>query len=438
MSSPPKHPLLVRTLTTKTGLMDPKATNFNESINLKRKIWYKIIHKIILMIKTDLGNESFNTSKSLIFDTSRDTIEEKIDEPLIYILGGAAYASYDEAINEIIKRKEGLDLDVITDHAPRTHDWDVSFCLKNGVDIMFKETIKRFPSKIKDILLEHYDELNGDEFIDEGYFSSNFDKITVIDDAEEEEDYFDDLDSDSPVSEAKSFTFKEQVYDIVNEYIEISFLNTKTFQNIRINLQKTIDGKIEKNHIIELVLWTEKPRQDITYTVQFKIDDSVHYLPNPYDLFKSNVISMINRSVNNKKYAKCRQDYMRLNYMIGKIYKLEPHAPFNGLISPFIKNLIEYVNSIEPIIKQCYQNIPTELDRISIEYDMSNSDFRKIKKLLHIMYSYSVIKNEIIDELKTDPFFKRLTSSTDILDDNDLRKYLKYKTKYLKLKNKKN
>jgi len=430
---------VIEPITPGVAFMEPKATVFNDVINLKRSIWYLLVNEIIILIKTHLGPDAFNKAKeNYLLNTRDDSIIIRKEEPLIYFLGGSAYTSYDDAINKVIKRKKSIDLPLIKNNAPRTHDWDVSFSLKKDIDEATNSKVMNdLPRLIEAKIREHFDRLNADR-----YFETNFSKI-IKKKPVDTEPYTDEEELDS-----EKKMYKEIPISVINDYIELSYIETSRFVNYRISLEKNIGSEIHKNHIVELNLWKKLPMQNVTRTVEFVIDGIPHYLPYPYDLFKSNIISIINRSTNKKKYPKCRQDFMRLNFIITKISYFNGLQPFQQILTPLLDNLIKYLKTIEPAISQCIKMLTADEKR-KIEARIESSNFKKINTLLKIMYNDIVIKPELIIDLTDDPLLGPIIASVQAgpikpnpiapalrvaSSDDDLRKYLKYKTKYLELK----
>ena len=403
---PPSPPALAATRTA-VAFMDPKATNFNEVINLKRKEWYSLVNHLIIEIILALGPGAFNKAQENyvlnIEDQTYKIIRGDQSQPLVYFLGGSAYTSYDDAINKVIKRKYDIDLPLIKNNAPRTHDWDVSFSLIKDIDEETKRKIKDvLPNLILNTVRTHYDRLANKD-----YFTRNFKQIIVKTAAE--------VEAEAAAALAAGTQIRREVQlAVINNYIELSKIETGKFVNYRISLAKEIDNEIHQNHIIELSLWKKLPMQNLTRTVTVVMDDGMqHYLPHPYDLIKSNIISIINRSTMSYKYPKCRQDYMRIKFFITKLSYFIGLQPFQQILTPLLDNLIKYIKKIEPAIPQCIKFLSYDEKReIETTIERSKENHIIINKLLKIFYDDIVINPELLFDLSEDslikPFIKSL------------------------------
>ena len=409
-----------RTITTGVAFMEEKATHFNESINLNRRRWEVLVSKLTQKV-IDINKSILKTGKCTTVNVTSKTVNES-EEPLVYYLGGSAYASY----NRLIMENGGTDIFL---GAPRTHDWDTSFLLNKNDPQLVQATRKI----IFDTIQNEYGELNKDNYLD-----GNFEEINTKSDLENGE------------------ILLGVIGPKDHERIEVSYLADRkgTYENIRLNLVKKIGGTYEKNHIIEFILWFKKPVQDYIYSsVRLVFNDVTYFVAIPVDLIKSNLISLINRSINPERIAKCRQDYLRIKNFINNIGRIKSFMP--DLIDDF--NYVSiFLDKIKVHIPQCVEE---KLDAGTfgliysnlVQQGKKNPLLDKLKKILEIDYKFYIIRVELERELEKQSLkthlgkveeeipiaFENLFPQTSLTESEAdpyyfYNKYLKYKQKYLK------
>lgn len=92
----------------------------------------------------------------------------------------------------------------------------------------------------------------------------------------------------------------------------------------------------------------------IKKTVRLIFPDVTYYIPTPIDLIKSNLISLINRSTNPQRLAKCRQDFMRVKSFIDKI----------NIVRVFIPELVEDLSYVNLFLDKIHTYIPQCMDKL--------------------------------------------------------------------------
>ena len=411
-----------RTMTLGEAFMDPKANVFNSSINSNRRVWESLISTLISGL-ININKPILKTSTCTIVNVENRTNVESI-EPMVYYLGGSGYASY----NRLITENGGED---IFDKAPRTHDWDTSFVLSRRDNSLLDESHRFIITTLQNL----YSQLNTNN-----YLQNNFEEINKKPELEHGEKLL------------GIFGPKD------HEVIEVSYLEDrkKTYQNIRLNLVKKVGDTFEKNHIIECLFWFKKPMQDyIKKTVRLIFPDVTYYIPTPIDLIKSNLISLINRSTNPQRLAKCRQDFMRVKSFIDKI----------NIVRVFIPELVEDLSYVNLFLDKIHTYIPQCMDKLEestfvlITENLKtkgkkNILVKKLQELLAIDYNYFIIRFELerdIQKISTTEHLKEELedSNSQILTLEQLekiekaeeetnyfkQKYLKYKQKYLNKNN---
>jgi hypothetical protein len=415
--------------TAEIAFMENKATVFNEAINSQRRLWEVIMSENINNFIGILG-DNIESSDCTIVDlrNPQNVVTRISNEPKIYYLGGAAYASY----NRMITENGGAD---IFRYAPRTHDWDTSFVLKKKDDIMMNN-IER---NLLDYFRNNYARLN-----ENNYIESTFEQINK-----------------KPELDQKH---KEELVGLVGpkdkECIEITRIvkgGRGGYENIRVNLVKRIKDTYAKNHICEFVFWFGKTRQEyINSTVKLIYNDTTYYLPKLFDLLKSNLESLKNRSKNPDAMAKCRQDYLRITNFIQSINSVRQIIP---TLVEDLTYVTEYLEKIRPYVPQCID----ELDRETFESLQKNlkhmgrsKKFDNVQRLIQTYYDYYIERIHLERQINKMTLLEALNPENmdvvnvvnvvNVVDDVDeeadrdarsdvdsyyAKKYLKYKQKYL-------
>ena len=405
-----------RANTVEVAYMENKASIFNEAINSERRLWEIIMSELVENVVGILGDNIKSAECTVIdFRNPQNIVTEISNKPLVYYLGGSGYASY----NRVITENGGGD---IFKYAPRTHDWDTSFVLKSrNLEIM---------NNIKTSLLQYcrnnYDRINANNYIEDVFEQINL----------------------KPALENKE-VLVGLIGPAGREYIEITLLNTKKYQNYRINLVKKVNDTYEKNHICEFVFWFRKPMQDISSTVKLIYNDATYYLPKPIDLLKSNLISLMNRSINPTRMAKCRQDYLRIVNFIENILFVRQIIP---TLVDDLSYITEFLEKIHPYIPQCMDKLDRETYKSieeNLQYMGRTKKLENIVKIIKIYYEYYITRIELerkinkmsmIDAVNPgvaqDEYDEDKYEDEDEDEDEDeynyfKKKYLKYKQKYL-------
>jgi hypothetical protein len=404
---------LLPAATVGVAFMEDKATIFNEAINSQRRLWEVIMSENVNNFIGILG-DNIKSSECTIVDlrNPQNVVTRISNEPMIYYLGGAAYACY----NRMITENGGAD---IFRYAPRTHDWDTSFCLKKKDAIM----MNNIETNLLDYFRNNYARLNANNYIE-----TTFEQINLKPELDHGE------------------TLVGLIGPVGREYFEITRLVRGAFQNIRVNLVKRINDTYAKNHICEFVFWFGKVRQDyIKSTVKLIYNDTTYYLPKLFDLLKSNLESLKNRSSNPKAMAKCRQDYLRITNFIQSINSVRQIIP---TLVEDLTYVTEYLEKIRPYVPQCMD----ELDRETFESLQKNlihlgrtKKINNVHRLIQIYYDYyieriqlerQINKMTLIEALNPDNMdnVDNVDEEADVgsgVDSYYAKKYLKYKQKYL-------
>jgi hypothetical protein len=417
-----------RNITANIAFMEDKATIFNTAINSQRLRWEKFVSSIVQGL-IEINRSKLKTGICTIVNVQSKTTEER-EEPIIYYLGGSGYAAY----NRLIMENGGDD---IFKEAPRTHDWDISFAT-NGKDESMIDNSRKYLIKM---MTEKFNELNQDNYV-----VGNFEEINKYNEQEAKK-RDDAIKNGLTPPKAENETVLGVFGPKDHEVIELSYLRNKLYENIRLNLVKKINDEYEKNHIIEFVFWFGKRRQEyITQTVRLIYPDVAYYMPIPKDLIKSNLISLINRSTNPARIAKCRQDYLRVENLIKRIQIIKVYMP--KIIEDF-KYITLFLEKIKTYIPQCIDILEKDT------FDLITSNLRtkgrrnklvtKFNELLTIDYNYFIVRAEIEKEIQSLPAKEHLKEeldegegtpsilkTADIEDELDYfeQKYLKYKQKY--------
>jgi hypothetical protein len=403
--------------TVETAHMEEKATVFNEAINSQRRLWEVIMSELVEICVGILGdNIKLRECTVIDFRNPQNIVTKISNKPLVYYLGGSGYASY----NRLITENGGKD---VFTYAPRTHDWDTSFVLKSKK----QEYMNNINTSLLQYFRNNYDRINVNNYIEK-----TFEQINLKPELEN----------------------KEELVGLIGpagrEYIEITLLKTDNYQNFRFNLVKKVIDKYEKNHIGEFVFWFKKPMQKIYSTVRLIYNDTTYYLTKPIDLLKSNLESLMNRSINPTRMAKCRQDYLRITNFIDNISIVNVKQIIPTLVDD-LKYITEFLEKIRVYIPQCMDNLDSETYK-SIEENLKHIGktykLKNMVKVIKIFYEYYITRIElerkinkmsVIDALNPDVPQEDEDEDEDEDKDEDgyyyfKNKYLKYKQKYLNSK----
>lgn len=413
---------LQRSMTVDSAYMEPKAHVFNDLINSKRLEWSRFVSVLIdkllenvelkNMLKKNEHNYLVNYAPTAHGRIVINTREEK--SPLIYYLGGSAYMAYDDIINKI-NTDRGIPSVPLSQEAPRTHDWDISLQLKPELGVRDRNIIPLVTPILHRVIREQYDRLNQNNYF------NNFENISALPALEHDE--------------------KELNYDsrphthVINNKIELSFLSTDVFINFRLNLVARIGTEIKKNHIIELIFWKkggESLPQDINQIVKINLDTYAYYVPLPIDLIKSNLASLMNRSVRVDRVAKCRQDYFRMMGIIRKFESIQDIPQLSSIIIDF-DYVKEFLRNISHIVPQCVDPIENSQlfkDILTNLKTIPNRGKDQLK-LLQYYYDFFITRVELERTISGRPVRPAAAAS---LSGGYKTKYLKYKQKYLELK----
>ena len=399
----------VRGITIDMAHMENKATIFNDAINSQRRLWETIMSENINNFIGILG-DNIKLSECTIVDlrNPQNVVTRISNEPMIYYLGGAAYACY----NRMITENGGAD---IFRYAPRTHDWDTSFCLKKKDTTM----MNNIETNLLDYFRNNYARLNANNYIE-----TTFEQINLKRDIEHGE------------------KLVGLIGPVGREYFEITRLERRGFLNLRVNLVKRINDKYAKNHICEFVFWFGKTRQDyINSTVKLIYNDTIYYLPKLFDLLKSNLESLKNRSGNPDAMAKCRQDYLRITNFIQSINSVRQIIP---TLVEDLTYVTEYLEKIRPYVPQCMDELDREtfesLQKNLIHLGKKTKKINNVQRVIQIYYDYYIERIQLERQINKMTLLEAL--NPDNMDDVDeeadrdadsyyAKKYLKYKQKYL-------
>ncbi len=407
---------LTRSITIGEAFMENKSHTFNDLINQKRTEWNRVISSILNKIILDTDLQSYfniNPNNYIIdFKLVGDKYNLSIRHetiPIIYYAGGGAYIEYDNLINKI-NMNRGITILPLADEAPRTHDWDISFVLKPELKINNDIFIRKMYEILQREMTEKYSILNGDDD-----YMNNFEPISVMPNLEH----------------------GEKLLFIINNKIEVSYISRKQYINIRLNLVARVDTEYKKNHIVELVFWKTEPMQKINQIIKVNLDEYSYYVPLPINLIKSNLISLINRSIIPDRIAKCRQDYFRIRGIISRFETIYDVPELENILVD-LRYVTDFLDTLNDIIPQCITSTKTrEIFNTIIENIRANpARGEQIKRLLLIYYDYYINRIELEKEIKFG-----LTDLLKVLppvkqeSDYFQKKYLKYKEKYLQLKN---
>jgi hypothetical protein len=409
----PIRPPLVRKDTTVFSKMQKKATSFNDMINLKKNDWDTTISFLLdalnkkatgSIIMPDNGNFINKCLHNHIKINPDNTVTNNLipEQLKIFTMGGASYSAYGKFFEE-------LGHIPMESASPRTHDWDIVIC----VDDFNDEILEYFKNISISIANNIYT-----NFSQSSYFSSF-------------------LDIDTPVGSYNKETREVTYYVHPSKKIELVYIKTKKYLNFRLDLALNIDGVYEKNHIIEIVLWNKLSNlsNSINTINVLELKNGIKYfVPELNNLINYSLIAIINRSSDSYKFAKCRQDYSRIKY-ICDTYSIMPSG-----LKEKIGNLTDICVLLEKFadkLRHCSTILTDD------EYDI-------IKKRLVDNPEYIAYIEENKKELRelVEKFFSESAYEEDIEDvinevsyDQDdepmdyYKKYIKYKNKYLNLKN---
>ena len=384
-------PQLVRQNTTTFAKMLPKASSFNDVINLKKGQWDRFISGLndnIISAALDITNPFNNfidkceATQHKIEANGTQTITINNNFPKVFMLGGSAFSAYG-------KYFENLGHSSMEMNAPRTHDWDIVISLNQEITEPIIELIRE--GLIKFI------KQNINTVIDPSYLV-----------------HFEDI---QQVEEEKEHT----IYIHSTNKIEVTILRNKKYINFRINMALNIEGTYVKDHLVEFVLWpnTSQFNKGITKINYLSTNNGLNYaVPIVRDLVLLTTRAIINRSLIPHIMAKCRQDYARLKYLCeALILGGESLASFNT------GNICNIASQITGMLQQCSLNLSDE-NFSALQQEMLQPETQI--KLTKNKEDIEQMLRTHLNESETILFFKNISSYET--------KYLKYKQKYLALK----
>ena len=392
--TPSVVPSLVRQNTISFAKMKPHATFFNDAINLKKNEWDSFVTNLNSAL-FDAANNPANLFYNLVakcvgnrFIISQtgeksSVIGENI--PKIFMLGGAAYSAYGTFF-------ANMGHHTMETVAPRTHDWDIIIC----VNVLNEETEKTFGLEFIKFLEENI-----------GVFEQSY------------LERFQDLDSN-----VGDIDNREQVaYVHPSKKFEITVLRNKNYINLRLNMAILMDGRKTKTHVIEFVLWGPSSQfyDGISEINILTTSNGLNYMvPIISDLVLLTTRGIINRGKRPGVMAKCRQDFARLKYLCEALN-------LSDELSELLKkgNSCNIASEILSFLRQCSAELSDEQFKAIGEEASSLSDISEIAEKIETNLS------PMLDERQKILFYPKAESSSYYET-----KYLKYKQKYLALKEK--
>ena len=420
-----RPPSLVRKDTTVFSKMQKKATSFNDMINLKKNDWDSSISFLLdALNKKTTGSIIMPNNGNFINKCLHNHIKINPDNTVtnnlvpeqlkIFTMGGVSYSAYGKFFEELAH----VPMESV---APRTHDWDIVIC----VDDFNDEILEYF----KNISISFANNIYTN-FSPSSYFSSFLDIDTTV---------------GSYNREARETTY----YVHPSKKIELTYIKTKKYLNFRLNLALGIDGVYEKNHIVEIVLWNKlsKLSNSInTINVLELKTGTKYFVPELNNLINYSLIAIINRSSDSYKFAKCRQDYSRIKY-ICDTYSIMPAA-----LKEKLGNLTDVCLLLEQFadkLRQCSTTLTDDEYDIIKKRLVDNPEYiahieenkKELRGIVQKFFTESAYEEDIedtIDEVEDKKEDETIDEKEDEIDDvpmNYYTKYIKYKNKYLNLKN---
>lgn len=385
-------PRLVRQNTMGFAKMKPHATYFNDAINIKKNEWdYFVTNLNLELIKA--ANDTTNKfhdilircvgNRFIINQAGEKTTETIPDFPKIFMLGGAAYSAYGKFF-------ANMGHHTMETVAPRTHDWDIVVCVND----LSEETVRLFGLGLVTFIEQNISLIEQSNYLD----------------------MFENLDS-----RVGEIIDKEQIaYVHPSNKIEVSVLNKKTYVNLRLNMALNINGRKMKTHIVEFVLWGPSSHfydgiDEIN--ILSTSDGMTSTVPIISDLVLLTTRGVINRGTSAGIMAKCRQDFARLKYLCDTLN-------LSDELSVLLKkgNACDIASEVLAYLKQCSAELSDDEFNI-IEEEARGTDRSSIVTEMESKISPLLNRREKI------LFLPKVASSYE-------SKYLKYKQKYLALKEK--
>ena len=289
MNSPP-----LQRLTTLTHGSGPNS-KINDEINLNREKWDRFAYGIINKLDEAINRKknplpvSCNKMKAAILSSS-GVSECAERRNAIFVKGGAAYYAHDD--------ESEIGYPLLSDRAPRTHDYDFTICCKSVANIT-DQCIRDF---FWTAVHEHEPDLDL-------LHSSKFLKIDVNNVHKHHHSHetvvFGGLDPTSPAGPSDFLT--------LTHFSSTNFM--QKFVNYRVNvcLPSHTPGRHSVYHICEFI-FTESP-------TEFDYANTIHLIQKPLytmpildmvSLLKYSIYAMAMRGLDKKKWRKARQDYARI------------------------------------------------------------------------------------------------------------------------------
>ncbi len=335
-----------------------------------------------------------------------------------YLKGGMAYKAYDKFLT--LKN----DIDVKT---PVTIDYDIVCCIEQineSIELQITDFIIGF-------MTHNYQILNNNNYI-----NNNFDMIDETNSLPESSRnkliHLNKIKLDS----------NEKIIRLINKKILITLFKyppnprlphiPPPFLSLRIS--------VHKNNILERIF-------DMTFTIErepfekvkslniLEVDNfngmpCLHIVPDVTSLIQMSLVSLINRGTTFNLYKKCQKDYVRTKYLIDLVESFKGNGRLHlGYVFGTARNNLEYIISILP---HCKKNISEE--------DVRTNFFDKLVGSITVR---EIVREIIYGNLRTKELEEKKVIIQQLLRDNNVydyvernkRKYLKYKQKYLELKN---
>jgi len=347
-----------------------------------------------------------------------------------FLYGTMAYHKYNEYFN---------DLDLSVKELNKSYDFDInlSFDFLSNIDVY--GIIKNIMIDVLDNK-ELYQILNSNNLIE-----TNFVNINTI---KKEE-----------LEELINEKFAESFVAIINDYILLTITYIPKLVNVyKYNISLVIDnnGSYYYDTIYEFTFESREDSEVKKYVDSLtKLPNSNILLPNFISLLKINIHSLLNRGLSSGHYKKCNKDLSKLQYFFNLLERLDYNRNEEIFKKLGFDDKIKYINmkkifdTVKGVVEHCSYNpelleqkrgeILKILDTYRTSIDIGfpphfDKDESLIAKLDYIF------KNLDDNQSKVDNGIVVMESDMKILKrdikEGKRRKYLKYKYKYLQLKNK--
>ena len=342
--------------------------------------------------------------------------------PSMYISGGSAYRAYNKYISTLLGIKES------SIAYPRTIDYDLTMCLRELNEYTILDLIDYF----KDFIRTYYIILNQNNYI-----KSNFKEVTNKEVDPGNKDKYKYIYFGSDIYEIKQF--ETYIWDymgiVLTLYQHPSYSYNVSF---RISVMPN-KGSPKMERIIDILLTTEPSvYKKVPILTILNLNNSQLWLANVNSLLQMTLNAIIYRGNDMTNYNKCRKDVYRLTYFFSLLNRVPVRLLANiGYTQPIYYDIFNYIISI---LKHCKSKINRE--EIYINYfkklkDLeatTTTNFNKYEgtlvqlllKLVANPSQFKVLKKEIDTYLLTNNINEEMVIK---------QKYLKYKQKYIMLKN---